>query len=126
MFDAKTHPFAVHGKILGHPIVAGTKSIGFHWAERLFRCATERRPGFFRVAPNHHFSTSGHKIHEPAKSELIALKVGINVRVIVFQGGNDQVVGMIMKKFWAAVPKRGFVLVSLENKLLATAEAVAL
>src|SRR5437870_13211054 len=33
---------------------------------------------------------------------------------------------MIMKKFWAAVPKGRFVLVSFENELLASAEAVAL
>src|SRR5438876_11970303 len=126
MVDAKTHPFALHGKIRGDPVVAGTKTVLLDRAERFFCCATERRAGFLRVSPKHHFSTPGSKVHEPAEGESIGLKVRIDIGVIVFQGRNDQIVGMIMKKFWAAVPKGRFVLVSFENELLASAEAVAL
>src|SRR2546429_4696946 len=126
MVDAKTHPFALHGKIRGAPVVAGAKPVLLDRADRFSCCGTERRAGFLRVSPKHHFATPGHKVHQPAECELIGLKVRIDIGVIVFQGRNDQIVGMIMKKFWAAVPKGRFVLVSFENELLASAEAVAL
>src|SRR5438034_6214235 len=74
MVDAKTHPFALHGKIRGDPVVAGTKTVLLDRAERFFCCATERRAGFLRVSPKHHFSTPGHKVHQPAECELIDRK----------------------------------------------------
>src|SRR5215475_9078179 len=46
--------------------------------------------------------------------------------MVVFERGDDEVVGVIVKKFGAAVPKGGFVLVALENHFRAVAEAVAL
>ena len=46
--------------------------------------------------------------------------------MIVFERSDDQVVGMIVKEFRAAVPESGFVFVAFENHFSSLPEAIAL
>src|SRR5260370_14670985 len=126
MGDAKPDGFANNGKIARHPIIAFIETIGFHWTKRLLRSAPQSRPRIPCIAPDHHASAPRHKIHEASKSQLVGLEIWINVGVIVFERGDNQIVRMVMKKLGSAVPESSFVLVTFQNELLPAAKAVTL
>ncbi len=69
-------------------------------------------------------ATPRHEIHETAKLKRDGLQVGINIRVIVFEGRQNQFVGMIVEKFRAFVEECGVVLVALDDEFFPAAEAV--
>ena len=120
VFDAEFHAVAVGLHVRGAPIVAAFQTVGNHGAKRFFRGFVQRFPGI-RVAPNDDAPAPRHQIHQAAKGQLVSVEIRVNVRVIVFQRSDDQVVGMVMKKFRAFVPVRGIVLISLQNELFAAA-----
>ena len=86
----------------------------------------QRGAGSLCVAPEYDPAVTRHEIHQALESELVDVKVGIDIGVIVFERRDDEVVGVVMEKFGAAIPKSGFVLVPFEDHFAAGAEAVAL
>jgi len=79
-----------------------------------------------RVAPNDDAPAPRHQIDQPAKGQLVGVEIGVNIGVIVFERGDDQVIRMVMEKFRGFVPIGGIVFVAFQNELFAAAEAVAL
>ena len=58
--------------------------------------------------------------------ELIYLKIGVNIRVVEFDGGDNQIVGRVMEEFCGFVPVGAVVFVAFENEFRPAFEAVAL
>ena len=118
---AKFGGVVVPMNIAGAPIAFGGKAEGFDGAKRF--C-----DGFLKLcalAPDQDFAAARNEIDEAAKLQGDGSEVGINIGVIVFERGEDQLVGMIVEKFRAAVEEGGFVLVAFDDELFAAAEAVA-
>src|SRR5260370_4808801 len=126
MCDAKAHGITIDGKVARHPIIPIVETVHFYRAESLFCCAPQGRPRIFRVAPDDRAATPRNKINQAAESQLIGLKIRINVGVIVFERGNDQIIGMVMKKLGPAVPERGLILVAFKNELFPAAKPITL
>src|SRR5262249_35460679 len=70
-------------------------------------------------------ATARNEIDETFEGELIDIEIRVDVGVIVFQRGDDQMVGMIVEKLRAAIPNGGFVLVALQNEFPAAFQAIA-
>ncbi len=92
MLHSESHHVAFHRKFLRLPVISPVKSIRLHRAECFFGCPPQRWSRFFRVAPNHDSTAPRHKIHQPAERQLVSLKIRANVRVIVFERSNDQII----------------------------------
>src|SRR2546430_6932006 len=88
MRDLKPHNLVINGAIARHPITTAIETVRFHWTESLFRRALQRLTGFLRVAPNYDSPSPGDKIDQAAESQLIGLKIGIDVSVVVFERGD--------------------------------------
>src|SRR5260370_5570038 len=126
MRSAKPHGFALNRKVAGRPVIPLVEPVGLHRAKSLLRRSAQGRTRVFRVAPNDHAAAPGNQIDQPAKSQFISLKIRIDVGVIVFERSNDQVIGMIVKKFGSPVPKGRLILVAFKDELLPAAEPITL
>src|SRR6202045_725872 len=126
MSRPKPHGFAVDVETARHPIIPIVETVRINRAESLFCCPPQSRSRIFRVAPDDRTATPRNKINQTAKSQLVSLEVRINVGVIVFERGDDQIIGMVMKKLGPAVPKRGFILVAFKNELFPAAKPITL
>src|ERR1700674_2046525 len=122
----KPHGFAIDSEATCHPIIPIVEAVRIYRAESLFCCAPQSRSRIFRVAPDDRAATPRNKINQTAESQLVSLKVRINVGVIVFERGNDQIIGMVMKKLGPAIPERGFILIAFKNELFPIAKPIAL
>ena len=121
--DAKPHGFAIDGEATRHPIIPVVETVCFHGTKSFFRSAPQSRARFFRVTPNNHSSTPRNKIHQAAKSQLVGFKIRINVGVVVFERGDNQIIGMIVEEFRPTVPKGSFILVAFQNELFAVTKS---
>src|SRR5229473_1439981 len=81
---------------------------------------------YVSMGQNAFSAARGHKIDQAAESQLVGLKIRINVRVVVFERGDDQIIGMVVKEFGPAVPERRFILVTLKNELFPAAKPITL
>src|SRR5229473_2205872 len=122
----EAHNFALDAHTAGDPVVCHPESIRFHGTKRLFGSATQCWPRIIGVAPDDDSATSRHEIYESPKGEFISGKVRINVCMIVFDRSNNEIVGVVMKKFRPSVPKCGLVLISFEDEFLPSSQAIAL
>src|ERR1700676_5146343 len=107
----KPHGFAIDSEATCHPIIPIVEAVRIYRAESLFCCAPQSRSRIFRVAPDDRAATPRNKIYQAAESQLVSLKVRINVGVIVFERGDDQIIGMAMKKVGCVALNRGLLLV---------------
>ena len=103
----------------------GVKAVANHRAEGFFRCVVQRFAGA-GVAPDDHAAAPRNQVHQSTKRELIGFKIRVDVGVIEFQRGDDQVVGLVMEELCGFVPIRGIVFVAFQDEILAAAEAIAL
>src|SRR6267378_3456213 len=126
MRRTKSHLIPDNREIASHPVVLHTKSICFHGTKCVFRGTPQSRSRFLRVAPDHHPATPWNQIHKPPKCQLVRLEVRIDVRVIVLKRGDNQIIRMVMKEFWAAIPECRLVFIPFQDELLPAAKPVAL
>src|SRR5713101_730495 len=116
----------INGEIARDPIIFRSESIRGDRTESLLCCTAQSRARIFAIAPDHHAPSSRNKVHQPAEGQLVGLKIGVDVRVVVLERGNNQVVGMVMKKLGSAVPEGRLVFVSFEDEFHPAAKAVTL
>ena len=109
-------------QIARDPEIVAAESVGLHGTKRLGHHAAHR--GAF--APANDAPAPRHQIHQPPELQLDGGEVGVNIGVIEFERGDDQIVGAVVQKLRALVEKRGIVLVALDDELLAAAQSIAL
>src|SRR5216684_9409356 len=124
--DTKSHLVAFHRKVARNPIVRGIKSVRLDRTQRFLSRMPQRGPRLVHISPDHHSPSPRHQIDQASKRKLIGLKIGIDVRVIVFERSNDQIVWMIMKELWPPIPERRLILVAFENEFRAATQSVTL
>jgi len=100
-----------------HSIVETVRSTG----RKPFPPRVARPARIVRVAPDDTRPRLGTRLTRRRKA-IVRLKVRINIGVIVFERGNDQIIGMVMKKLGPAVPECGLILVAFKNELFLTAK----
>src|SRR5437773_12019539 len=126
MCDAKAHGVTSKFRFASDPFVFSGKTVRNHWTESLCGGFAKSGTRLFRVSPDDYAAIAWDEIDEAFESELIRREVWIDVGVIVFEGRNDQMIGMIVEKLWAAIPEGGFVFVAFENHFASLPEAIAL
>src|SRR4029077_14285007 len=104
-------------RFAGNPVACRGKAVGDYRAECFAGGFAQRGTGLFRVSPNHDAAIARHEIDEAFECKFVRFEVGIDVSMIVFERCDDEIVGMIVKEFRAAIPESGFVLVAFENHL---------
>src|ERR1700751_23652 len=117
---------AVESRLGRDPVIFRTEAVANNRAKRLGGRLGQRGAGSLCVAPKYDPAVTRHEIHQALESELVDVKVGVNIGVIVFRRRDDEGVGGGMEKFGPSIPEGGFVLVPLEDHFAAGAEAVAL
>jgi len=123
--DAEGHAVSVGFNLSGDPLVACFEAVSANGTEGFFGGLVQRFSGS-TVTPDHDATASRDKIHETAEGELIGFEVSVDIGVIIFEGGEDEVVGMVVEEFRGLVPVGGIVFIALEDKFLAAGEAIAL
>ena len=98
------------------------ETVGFDRTKRLRHDSAHRRA----FAPADDASAARNQIHQAAELQLDGGEIGVNIGVIEFERGDDQIVGTVVQEFRAFVEEGGVVFVALDDEFPAPAQAVAL
>src|SRR5215831_1899503 len=121
----KMHAVSRGNRFAGHPLVFFGETVRVNRTKRLVGGGAQGRARRLGVAPDHHPAITRNKIDKSLEGELVRCEIGVDIRVIEFERCNDQIVGMIVKEFGAAIPESSFVFIAFKNHLTAVTEAVA-
>ena len=123
--NAKMHLVVDDGDIAGDPIVFGLETVSDDGAEGFLGDLARGFAGG-SVAPDDDAAAARNEIDEALEGELIDVEVGVDVGMVELDGGDDEVIGLVVEEFCGFVPIGGIVFVAFENEFGTAGEAVAL
>src|SRR6516162_10810483 len=77
------------------------------------------------VTPDDRASAAGNEVDEAPEGELIGVEIGVDIRVVELERGDDEIVGLIVEEFRGFIPIGAIVLVAFEDEFRTAPEAVA-
>src|SRR3984957_13127379 len=117
MGDAEFHAVINMANVAGDPGGGAVESVSFYRAKCFFCYPADCGGMRIVIAPSDNSSAARNQIYESAELQFDGREIGVNIGVIEFQRGDDELVGMIVKKFWAFVEECGVVLVAFNDEI---------